>query len=29
LQPAAIAALRDGEEFVAGMVERCRAAATS
>jgi aspartate aminotransferase len=25
LQPAAVAALRDGEEFVAGMVERCRA----
>jgi aspartate aminotransferase len=24
LQPAAVAALRDGEEFVAGMVERCR-----
>jgi aspartate aminotransferase len=24
LQPAAIAALRDGEDFVAGMVERCR-----
>ena len=25
LQPAAVAALRDGEDFVAGMVERCRA----
>jgi aspartate aminotransferase len=24
LQPAAIAAIRDGEDFVAGMVERCR-----
>src|SRR5260221_11599939 len=25
LQPAAIAAIRDGEEFVVSMVERCRA----